>query len=61
MLREIHPHKDADGFTETNVARLFTKGGADPTGVACTPAGCVELLERYEVEVAGKKAVVLGR
>mmetsp|Transcript_4387 Transcript_4387/g.7830 ORF Transcript_4387/g.7830 Transcript_4387/m.7830 type:complete len:162 (-) Transcript_4387:397-882(-) len=35
--------------------------GSNPLFVPCTPKGCIELLERYKVPIAGKRAVVIGR
>ena len=57
-LERILPNKDVDGFHPNNVGRL-TLGlpGLRP----CTPAGVMELLERYDLSPAGKRAVVLGR
>eukprot|EP00437_Effrenium_voratum_P037343 CAMPEP_0181485412 /NCGR_PEP_ID=MMETSP1110-20121109/46555_1 /TAXON_ID=174948 /ORGANISM="Symbiodinium sp., Strain CCMP421" /LENGTH=250 /DNA_ID=CAMNT_0023611417 /DNA_START=51 /DNA_END=799 /DNA_ORIENTATION=+ len=60
VLKRIRVDKDADGFAAENVGNLCLKGG-DPLAVPCTPAGCVELLQRSGVEVTGKSAVVLGR
>ena len=37
------------------------RGGPPPAAVACTPAGCLALLDRYGVDLAGKRAAVLGR
>jgi methylenetetrahydrofolate dehydrogenase (NADP+)/methenyltetrahydrofolate cyclohydrolase len=54
----IDPAKDVDGFHACNVGRLVQKR---PTLVACTPLGCVELLEREKVPLAGRTAVVIGR
>ena len=61
VLSRIRVDKDADGFSAENVGNLCMKGGFPPLAVPCTPAGCVELLQRSGVEVAGKNAVVLGR
>jgi methylenetetrahydrofolate dehydrogenase (NADP+)/methenyltetrahydrofolate cyclohydrolase len=58
VLDAIDPRKDVDGFHAENVGRLQQ---GRPRFVPCTPAGIVELLEAYEVPVAGKRAVVLGR
>ena len=57
-LELIDPKKDVDGFHPENMGRL-TLGlpGLRP----CTPAGVLELLARYDLSVAGKKAVVVGR
>ena len=54
----IDPAKDVDGFHPENVGRLVQKR---PTLVACTPLGCIELLEREGIVLAGKHAVVIGR
>jgi methylenetetrahydrofolate dehydrogenase (NADP+) / methenyltetrahydrofolate cyclohydrolase len=54
----IDPAKDVDGFHPENVGRLVQKR---PTLVACTPLGCIELLEREQIPLAGRSAVVIGR
>lgn len=58
VIEAIDPRKDVDCFHPINVGKL-TAGieGFKP----CTPAGIIELLEYYEVELEGKEAVVLGR
>lgn len=58
VLNAINPAKDVDGFHPLNVGRLMT---GEPTFVACTPKGIIELLDRSKVEIKGKKAVVVGR
>ncbi len=59
IVDNIDPTKDADGLTTTNLGKLITK---DPKAVEpCTPKGCMELLKRYQVELSGKKALVIGR
>uniref|UniRef100_A0A6U8Q9I8 Tetrahydrofolate dehydrogenase/cyclohydrolase NAD(P)-binding domain-containing protein n=2 Tax=Emiliania huxleyi TaxID=2903 RepID=A0A6U8Q9I8_EMIHU len=40
---------------------MCLRGGEPPLALPCTPAGCVELLQRSEIQVAGKEVVVLGR
>merc|ERR1719161_2103919 len=40
---------------------MALKGGQPPLAIPCTPAGCIELLQRANVDVSGKDAVVLGR
>ena len=60
VLSRVSLEKDADGLHPLNVGALALKGHA-PRAVACTPKGCLELLKRTGVEVAGKRAVVLGR
>jgi methylenetetrahydrofolate dehydrogenase (NADP+)/methenyltetrahydrofolate cyclohydrolase len=54
----IDPAKDVDGFHPLNVGRLVQKRA---TLVACTPLGCVELLEREGIPIAGSQAVIIGR
>ncbi|XP_037963344.2 C-1-tetrahydrofolate synthase, cytoplasmic [Plutella xylostella] len=55
----VSPHKDVDGLNTINEGRVATgdMGGFIP----CTPAGCVELIKRTGVPIAGKNVVVLGR
>jgi len=71
VLNSITPDKDVDGLHPLNVAKL-AKGKDTRSGsvfsqdtvdyhIACTPQGCIELLERYGVDIQGKNAVVLGR
>ncbi len=58
ILEAVHPAKDADGFHPCNVGKLAAnRPGPRP----CTPAGIMELLFRYHISIAGKKAVVVGR
>ena len=61
VLAAISVDKDADGFAALNVGKLCLRGGEEPSAVACTPVGCLELLERSGVSIAGKRAVVVGR
>ena len=61
MLGTIDLAKDADGFLPENIGRMCLRGGSPPYAISCTPAGCVELLQRSGYEVSGKTAVVLGR
>ncbi len=58
VLEAIHPEKDVDGFHPYNVGKLMVGKGLL---LPCTPAGIIELLERSEVKIEGKKAVILGR
>ncbi|MEO1059638.1 MAG: bifunctional 5,10-methylenetetrahydrofolate dehydrogenase/5,10-methenyltetrahydrofolate cyclohydrolase, partial [Actinomycetota bacterium] len=54
----IPPEKDVDGLTERSMGRLVR---GRPGLVGCTPTGVMRLLERYDVPVSGKRAVVIGR
>jgi methylenetetrahydrofolate dehydrogenase (NADP+) / methenyltetrahydrofolate cyclohydrolase len=58
ILVSVHPDKDADGFHPMNVGHLVANS---PAARACTPAGIMEMFRRYEIPLAGKKAVVVGR
>jgi len=66
MLELIDPAKDADGLHPTNLGRLVlsvdpASGSGASFPLPCTPAGVVELLQRYNVPISGKKVVVIGR
>ena len=54
----VDPAKDVDGFHPVNVGRLVQKR---PALVACTPLGCATLLDREEIPLRGRHAVVIGR
>ena len=54
----VDPSKDVDGLHPVNVGRLVQNRAAL---VACTPSGVIELLERSHIEIAGARAVVIGR
>jgi len=58
ILDLIDPCKDVDGFHPVNVGRL---SAGLPGFKPCTPAGCIELLRRYNLPTRGKKVVVVGR
>jgi methylenetetrahydrofolate dehydrogenase (NADP+) / methenyltetrahydrofolate cyclohydrolase len=58
VLDAVRPEKDVDGFHPENLGRLAQKR---PRFVACTPAGVMELLRRSGVELAGRRAAVVGR
>lgn len=58
VLLAVAPGKDVDGFHPINVGNLVAgRPGPRP----CTPAGIMELLKQYQIPVAGKRAVVVGR
>lgn len=58
VINTIAPEKDADGLNPTNIGHLFMD---DPRALACTPRGIMTLLEKYQIEVAGKEVVIIGR
>ncbi len=58
LLYEIVPHKDADGLHPLNLGHLVR---SEPGLRSCTPAGVMRLMAEYNLEIAGKTAVVVGR
>ena len=58
VLEAVDPAKDVDGFHPVNLGRLVS---GRPGLVACTPAGCMEILRRYDIKLESANAVVLGR
>ena len=58
VLTRIDPEKDVDGFHPVNVGRLSI---GLPALVACTPLGCLMLLQQELGDLGGKEAVVVGR
>ncbi|MDX1347405.1 MAG: bifunctional methylenetetrahydrofolate dehydrogenase/methenyltetrahydrofolate cyclohydrolase FolD [Thiomicrorhabdus chilensis] len=57
VIEAIHPHKDVDGFHPYNIGRLTVRM---PTLRPCTPYGCMNLLNHYDLSVKGKHAVIVG-
>jgi methylenetetrahydrofolate dehydrogenase (NADP+) / methenyltetrahydrofolate cyclohydrolase len=60
VLKAIDPSKDADGFTAYNLGKTFLSTEFEHLPPA-TPAGIVAMLEHYDIDVAGKHAVIVGR
>ncbi len=58
ILSQLDPEKDVDGIAPISLGRLVA--GMDGFH-SCTPAGMIELLKRYDLPIAGKHAVVVGR
>jgi len=58
VLEAVDPAKDVDGYHPVSLGRLVSNR---PGLVACTPAGCMEMLRRYKIPMEGANAVVLGR
>ena len=57
-IKTISPKKDVDGFHPVNVGKLALN---QDTFISCTPYGIIKLLEEYNIEIAGKHAVIVGR
>lgn len=58
VLKKIDPIKDVDGFTPYCLGRLFLD---EPLFIPCTPKGIMRMFDFYDINLEGKKAVVLGR
>ena len=58
VLFSISPEKDVDGFHPTNMGKLWS---GHAVMVPSTPAGIMEMFKEYQVDLAGKNAVVIGR
>jgi methylenetetrahydrofolate dehydrogenase (NADP+)/methenyltetrahydrofolate cyclohydrolase len=58
ILDAVDPAKDVDGLHPSNVGKLVA---GRPNLVACTPAGCMEILRRSGIPIEGANAVVMGR
>lgn len=58
ILSLINPNKDVDGFHPKNVGNLFL---GNDTIVSCTPQGIMDILHHYDIDIAGKECVVVGR
>ena len=58
VILAIDPKKDVDGFHPMNTGHLWS---GRPLMVPCTPAGIMEMLREYEVDLEGKNAVIVGR
>lgn len=59
VINTIDISKDVDGFTDKNIGRMY--GSGRDFIVPCTPRGIMELLREYKIDIAGKKAVIIGR
>ena len=58
VINAINAAKDVDGFHPLNVAALYLK---EDGIIPCTPKGIVEVLDSKNIEIAGKRVVVIGR
>lgn len=58
ILLAIDPKKDVDGFHPMNLGRLFV---GKPEMIPCTPYGIMKMFEVYDIDLTGKRAVVIGR
>lgn len=58
ILQAVSPDKDVDGFHPVNVGRLV---GGEPVFIPCTPKGVIQMIDSTGQDIAGKRAVVIGR
>lgn len=58
VIEAIDPAKDVDGFHPVNVGKMLL---GLPAFISATPAGILDLLERYKIETSGKHCVIIGR
>ena len=58
LLSRVDPGKDIDGLHPTNLGWLVL---GKPAPLPCTPMGCIELLRRFDVPIAGAHVVIVGR
>ena len=58
VLLAIDPKKDVDGFHPMNLGRLLA---GNPDKIPCTPYGIMKMFEAYDIDISGKRAVVIGR
>ena len=58
VINAISPEKDVDAFHPVNAGKLLI---GEEGFLPCTPAGIIALLEKYEIDVTGKRCVVIGR
>jgi methylenetetrahydrofolate dehydrogenase (NADP+)/methenyltetrahydrofolate cyclohydrolase len=62
LLEAIDPDKDADGLHPINLGKLVLNvSGEITSALPCTPMGIVELLRRYDIDLAGKEVAGIGR
>ncbi len=59
VRRALAPEKDVDGITDGSMVGVFTS--TDVGFPPCTPQACMEILDHFNIDVTGKKAVVIGR
>lgn len=57
-FNKIAPEKDIDGFSNVSVGNLCL---GNPTHISCTPKGIIKLLEKYNIDVAGKNVCIINR
>lgn len=59
IINSINPIKDVDGFNPYNAGKLLLN--QKPYAIACTPKGIITLLKEYNIDLKGKKVLIIGR
>lgn len=60
IIKAIDPKKDVDGFTAYNIGKLFLSTAFEDLA-PCTPRGIITMLDRHNITLEGREAVVVGR
>ncbi|XP_048218018.1 C-1-tetrahydrofolate synthase, cytoplasmic isoform X2 [Perognathus longimembris pacificus] len=60
IINAVAPEKDVDGLTSISAGKL-ARGDLNDCFIPCTPKGCLELIKKTGVQIAGRHAVVVGR
>ena len=60
VIKCVNLEKDVDGFHPHNIGNLALKR-LNNLMVPCTPEGCIEILDRYDIQIEGKHVVIVGR
>ncbi|XP_006276264.1 C-1-tetrahydrofolate synthase, cytoplasmic isoform X1 [Alligator mississippiensis] len=60
ITNAVAPEKDVDGLSSINAGKL-SRGDLGDCFIPCTPKGCMELIRQTGIQIAGKRAVVIGR
>jgi methylenetetrahydrofolate dehydrogenase (NADP+) / methenyltetrahydrofolate cyclohydrolase len=59
VIKAIDPQKDVDGFTAYNLGKMFLSTEFEHLP-PCTPAGVIDLLDRYNIEIKGQNVTIVG-
>ena len=59
VIKAIDPQKDVDGFTAYNLGKMFLSAEFEHLP-PCTPAGVIDLLDRYNIEIKGQNVTIVG-
>ncbi len=62
FMESINPGKDVDGLTHYNIGKLWSGDyNFEKSLIPCTPKGIIRLLDDYEIDLEGRKAVIINR